>query len=119
MFFQLFEFSFLIHVEIYKEKHGFNPVSRFANAKKRLLRSLSNPKAAPKGLNVPKGYFAVYIGYSDKKSFVVPIHLLNEPSFQELLHEAEEEFGYEHPMGAITIFSDEDFFSDLISRLSV
>ena len=97
---------------------GLIRLSGFANAKKSLLRSLSKPKAA-QGLNVPKGYFPVYIGYSDKKRFVVPIYLLNEPSFHELLHEAEEEFGYEHPKGGITIFCDEDFFSDLISSLSV
>ncbi|GMN63334.1 hypothetical protein TIFTF001_032423 [Ficus carica] len=66
------------------------------SAKKTLLRSLSNGgQAASKGMDV----FAVYAGDSQKKQFVVPIYLLNEPSFQEILHEAEEEFGYKHPLG--------------------
>lgn len=99
---------------------GLIKLSGIVNAKKTLLRSLSNSgQAASKGLGVPKGYFAVYAGESQKKRFVVPIYLLNEPSFQELLHEAEEEFGYEHQMGGITISCDEVFFSDLISRLIV
>ncbi|KAL5563175.1 hypothetical protein UlMin_032922 [Ulmus minor] len=89
----------------------------FHNAKKSLLRSLSNlSQAGSKSLDVPKGYFAVYVGESEKRRFVVPIDLLKEPAFQELLNEAEEEYGYEHPMGGITISCDEDIFSDLISR---
>ncbi|GMN33935.1 hypothetical protein TIFTF001_044852 [Ficus carica] len=97
---------------------GLIKLSGIISAKKTLLRSPSNGQAASKGIDVPKG-FEVYAGESQKKRFVVPIYLLNEPSFQELLHEAEEEFGYKHPMGGITISCDEDFFSDLISRLIV
>ncbi|CAL9022725.1 unnamed protein product, partial [Prunus brigantina] len=44
--------------------------------------------------DVPKGYFAVYVGESQKKQFVIPISCLNQPSFTELLSQAEEEFGY-------------------------
>ncbi|PRQ18891.1 putative small auxin-up RNA [Rosa chinensis] len=55
--------------------------------------------ASTKTLDIPKGYFAVYVG--------------------NLLSQAEEEFGYHHPMGGITIPCSEDTFIDLTSRLSV
>jgi SAUR family protein len=84
-----------------------------ANAKKSLTRSLS----ASKALEIPKGYFAVYVGKSQKR-FMIPISYLNEPLFLDLLSQAEEEFGYDHPMGGITIPCSEHTFLDLTSRLS-
>ncbi|XP_054813539.1 auxin-induced protein X10A-like [Prosopis cineraria] len=48
----------------------------------------------------PKGHLAVYVG-EEMKRFVVLISYLNQPSFQELLSEEEEEFEYDHPMGAL------------------
>ncbi|CAL2278334.1 unnamed protein product [Prunus armeniaca] len=81
-------------------------------------RSLSHI-AASKTLDIPKGCFAVYVGESQKKRFVIPISYLNEPLFQDLLNQAEEEFGYDHPMGGITIPCSEDSFLDLTSRLCV
>jgi SAUR family protein len=56
--------------------------------------------------HVPKGHFAVYVGDKDDeymRRFVVPLSLLKEPMFQALLCCAEEEFGFEHPMGNIVI----------------
>ncbi|KAL5563201.1 hypothetical protein UlMin_032948 [Ulmus minor] len=87
------------------------------NAKQILRRSslFANQAVSSSG-EVPKGYFAVYVGESQKKRYVVPISLLNEPSFQELLSRAEEEFGYVHPMGGLTIPCREDTFVDLASR---
>ncbi|XP_059437051.1 auxin-responsive protein SAUR24-like [Corylus avellana] len=67
---------------------------RIMHAKKIVSRSVSGLAKS-----VPKGYFAVYVGEEQKKRFVVPISYLNEPSFQELLSKAEEEFGFDHPMG--------------------
>ncbi|GAV60286.1 Auxin_inducible domain-containing protein, partial [Cephalotus follicularis] len=67
--------------------------------------------------DVPKGYLVVYVGESQKKRFIVPISFLNHPSFQQLLSKAEEEFGYNHAMGALTIPCREDIFIDLTSRL--
>ena len=87
------------------------------NAKRSLSRSLSASKTS-KSLDIPKGYFAVYVGKSQKR-FVIPVSYLNEPVFQDLLSLAEEEFGYEHPMGGITIPCSECTFIDLTSRLSV
>ncbi|KAF7841131.1 auxin-induced protein 15A-like [Senna tora] len=68
-------------------------------------------------VDVPKGYLAVYVGHeSQKKRFVIPISYLNQPSFQELLSQAEQEFGFDHPMGGLTIPCREDVFLDLTSR---
>lgn len=66
---------------------------------------------------MPKGCFAVYVGEGEKKRYVVPISLLKQPSFQELLTKVEEEFGYDHPMGGLTIPCREDIFIDLTSHL--
>ncbi|KAL7237444.1 hypothetical protein ACSBR2_003689 [Camellia fascicularis] len=52
--------------------------------------------------DVPKGHLAVYVGETKKKRYVVPISYLKHPSFQSLLRWAEEEFGYDHPMGGLT-----------------
>ncbi|XP_027354818.1 auxin-induced protein 10A5-like [Abrus precatorius] len=79
--------------------------------------SFSAAQAAPKGLEVPKGYLAVYVGEKMRR-FVIRVSYLNQPSFQELLSQAEEEFGYDHPMGALTIPCNEDEFLNLTSRLN-
>ncbi|KAK7351908.1 hypothetical protein VNO77_11672 [Canavalia gladiata] len=70
-----------------------------------------------KRVDVPKGCLAVYVGENQKKRFVVPISYLNQPSFQELLSQAEQEFGFHHPMGGLTIPCREDVFLDVTSRL--
>ncbi|XP_062076972.1 auxin-responsive protein SAUR21-like [Humulus lupulus] len=87
--------------------------------KKALQRSLSGIKeAALSSKTIPKGYFAVYVGEEQKKRYVVPLSYLNEPAFQELLNMAEEEFGYDHPMGGLTIPCRGDIFIDLTSQLN-
>ncbi|KAK8582409.1 hypothetical protein V6N13_069187 [Hibiscus sabdariffa] len=86
---------------------------RIVNAKPSLKRTLSSSETTV----VPKGHFAVYIGEAEKKRFVVPISFLKHPLFQNLLTQAEEEFGFNHPMGALTIPCDEEVFNDLISSL--
>ncbi|XP_055961764.1 auxin-responsive protein SAUR21-like [Mercurialis annua] len=68
--------------------------------------------------HVPKGHIAVYVGDFQKKRFVVPISYLNQPSFQDLLSLAQEEFGFDHPMGGLTIPCREDTFNDVIYNLS-
>ncbi|OIV99529.1 hypothetical protein TanjilG_17343 [Lupinus angustifolius] len=74
-------------------------------------------QAAPKAVEVPKGYLAVYVGEKMKR-FIISISYLSQPSFQELLSQVEEEFGYDHPMGGLTIPCNEDAFLDLVSRLN-
>ncbi|PHT62414.1 Indole-3-acetic acid-induced protein ARG7 [Capsicum annuum] len=67
--------------------------------------------------DVPKGHFVVYVGEKQKKRFVIPISFLSQPLFQDLLCPAEEEFGFDYPMGGVTIPCSEDFFVDLTSCL--
>lgn len=90
-----------------------------APAKQSLPRSVSGAnKAASRSLDVPKGFLAVYVGEAEKKRFVVPTSYLKQPSFQDLLHGAEEEFGFDHPMGGLTIPRAEDTFLDVTTSLS-
>ncbi|TMW87499.1 hypothetical protein EJD97_019880 [Solanum chilense] len=77
----------------------------------RILRRFSN------STGVPKCHWAVYVGVNQKKRFVVPISYLNQPLFQELLTQAEEDFGFNHQMGGLTIPCKEGVFVDLTSRL--
>ncbi|XP_057456528.1 auxin-induced protein 15A-like [Lotus japonicus] len=74
-------------------------------------------RVASKAVGVPKGYLAVYVAEKMKR-FVIPISYLNQPSFQELLSQAEEKYGYDHPMGGLTIPCKEDAFLGLTSRLN-
>ncbi|KAG6735785.1 hypothetical protein POTOM_060727 [Populus tomentosa] len=85
---------------------------RSLQAKQNLLRGSSPAR------DVRKGYVAVYVGEEEKKRFVIPVSHLNQPSFQELLSKAEEEFGFDHQMGGLTIPCREDIFIDLTSRLN-
>jgi len=78
--------------------------------------SFSTTQAASKGVEVPRGCLAVYVG--DKmKRFVIPVSYLNQPSFQELLSRTEEEFGYDHPTGGLTSPCQEDEFLNVLNDL--
>lgn len=91
---------------------------RIVQAKQILRRSsFSSNHTASNVVDVPKGYFAVYVGEQEMKRFVVPISLLKQPSFQELLTRAEEEFGFNHRMGGLTIPCREEVFIHLTSQL--
>ncbi|KAK7274331.1 hypothetical protein RIF29_15415 [Crotalaria pallida] len=79
--------------------------------------SFSATLATSKGVSVPKGYLAVYVGEKMRR-FMIPITYLSQPSFQELLSQAEEEFGYDHPTGGLTIPCREDKFLSLTSQLN-
>ena len=87
-------------------------------AKALLRRSIFLSQSASNVVDVPKGQIAVYVGEAQKKRFLVPISYLNQPLFQDLLHKAEEEFGFSHPMGGLTIPCNEDTFRNLTSRLN-
>ncbi|KAL6547822.1 hypothetical protein OROHE_009527 [Orobanche hederae] len=81
-----------------------------------LRRSLSSER---RSVEVPKGHVAVYVGENEtKKQSVIPVEYLNHHSFQELLFQAEEEFGFNHPMGGLTIPCSQDLFVDIISAFS-
>ncbi|KAJ0433884.1 putative small auxin-up RNA [Helianthus annuus] len=65
---------------------------RIIQAIQNLKRSLSNGGSTPASMDIPKGYFAMYVGEQEKKRFIVPVSILCEPRFQELLHQSEQEF---------------------------
>ncbi|KAF8768795.1 hypothetical protein HU200_007355 [Digitaria exilis] len=69
-------------------------------------RLLAEDAAAAAEATTPKGQVAVYVGGAEpggeSMRYVVPVVYFNHPLFGELLREAEEEFGFEHP-GGITI----------------
>ncbi|OIT07058.1 PREDICTED: auxin-induced protein 15A-like [Nicotiana attenuata] len=69
--------------------------------------------------DVPKGHFAVYVGEKQKKRFVIPVSFLSQPAFQDLLCQAEEEFGFDHPMGGVTIPCTEDIFIGITSQFRI
>jgi SAUR family protein len=79
--------------------------------------SFTGSQASSKVVNVPKGYLAVYVGKKMKR-FVIPMSYLNQPSFQDLLSQVEEEFGYDHPMGGLTIPCTEDVFLHITSHFN-
>ncbi|KAI3989500.1 hypothetical protein MKX01_022775 [Papaver californicum] len=82
------------------------------------LQSLLTRPASASIIDVPKGHCAVYVGDIEKKRFVVPVSYLNHPTFQDLLSRAEEEFGFDHPMGGLTIPCKEATFIEFTSQLN-
>ncbi|MBA0799273.1 hypothetical protein Gohar_009799 [Gossypium harknessii] len=73
----------------------------------------------PSAVSVQKGLFAVYVGDEEKKKrFVVPISYLKQPLFQVLLNQAEQEFGFDHPLGGLMVPCAEDEFINLTSRMN-
>ncbi|XP_028965366.1 auxin-induced protein 15A-like [Malus domestica] len=88
------------------------------HAKKILRRSFSNSSRAGSYnlADVPKGYLAVYVAENERQRFIIPVSYLNQPSCQDLLSEAEQEFGFDHPMGGLTIPCRQDIFIDIISQ---
>ncbi|WOG86873.1 hypothetical protein DCAR_0206092 [Daucus carota subsp. sativus] len=91
-------------------------VPRITSLKQILNRQFTSTNL-DRSTNVPKGCMAVYVGENQRRRFVVPISYLNEPSFQDLLSQAEEEFGFSHPEGGLTIPFKEDTFIDLLNIL--
>ncbi|CBI37958.3 hypothetical protein VitviT2T_003033 [Vitis vinifera] len=73
---------------------------------------------SPEPTNVPKGHVPVCVGETQKKRFVIPISYLKHPSFQNLLSQAEEEFGFDHPLGDLTIPCREEAFLNLTCSLN-
>ncbi|GAB2218140.1 hypothetical protein Droror1_Dr00001358 [Drosera rotundifolia] len=73
--------------------------------------------APPKPATVPEGYVAVYVGVNEKQRFVIPLGHINHPSFQNMLTQAEEEFGFCPPLGGLTIPCHEDIFFGVTSLL--
>ncbi|KAL2241771.1 UNVERIFIED_CONTAM: Auxin-responsive protein SAUR50 [Sesamum indicum] len=71
----------------------------------------------------PRGHFVVYVG-SEMTRFVVPLSLLKNPLFQQLLDRAAEEYGFDHhntttttTTTGITLPCDEPTFRRLIDAI--
>ncbi|KAK9677768.1 hypothetical protein RND81_11G165400 [Saponaria officinalis] len=100
---------------------GIQIVEKVVQPRKILQRTLSNIKRSTQQQqhcsDVPKGHVVVYVGETFMKRHVIPISYLNHSLFQNVLHFIEEEFGFEHPMGGLTIPCSEDYFSSLISLI--
>ncbi|KAK4757205.1 hypothetical protein SAY87_007332 [Trapa incisa] len=73
--------------------------------------------------HVPRGHVTVYVEDIDdqkvqrRERFLVPVAYLNQPLFRGLLARAEEEFGFDHPPGGLTIPCREDAFWEITSQL--
>ncbi|KQJ83803.1 auxin-responsive protein SAUR36 [Brachypodium distachyon] len=91
-----------------------SPVLRWGQSLVRLLslgrrdggrRTLDGGGGGGEAAKTPKGQVAVYVGGGgpgEPLRYVVPVVYFNHPMFGELLREAEEAFGFQHP-GGITI----------------
>ncbi|PUZ46346.1 hypothetical protein GQ55_7G065700 [Panicum hallii var. hallii] len=66
---------------------------------------------------VPKGYFAVYVGAAARR-FVVPTSYLRQPAFRELMERAAEEFGF-NQAGGLRIPCREEDFQATVAALEV
>ncbi|GJR82718.1 SAUR-like auxin-responsive protein family protein [Tanacetum coccineum] len=96
----------------------------FVHLSNQLQSIVSNAKQLIKLNNknqrdIQKGYLAVYVGEVQKKRFVVPLYYLDQPLFQDLLRRSEDEFGFNHPMGGLTILCREEAFVHLSNQLHV
>ncbi|XP_019087967.1 PREDICTED: auxin-responsive protein SAUR15-like [Camelina sativa] len=87
----------------------------FLGAKQIMRRRESSSSAS----STPRGFMAVYVGENDqkRKRYVVPVSYLNQPLFQELLSKSEEEFGFDHPTGGLTIPCHESLFFTVTSQI--
>ncbi|XP_034601488.1 auxin-induced protein 15A [Setaria viridis] len=73
-----------------------------------LARSRSSPA------DVPRGHLAVYVG-EGRKRLVVPTACLSHPAFVTMLKRVEDEFGFDHRCGGLTIpCADEGDFADIV-----
>jgi len=72
------------------------------------------PAATPGApADVPRGCCPVYVG-AERRRFVVPTACLGAPAFRRLLEKAEEEFGFHHHGGALTIPCDTEAFKYIL-----
>ncbi|TVU43606.1 hypothetical protein EJB05_10090, partial [Eragrostis curvula] len=79
-----------------------------------LARRRPSPAAAA---DVPRGHMAVYIG-EQRKRFVIPTACLNHPTFVTLLKRVEDEFGFDHRCGGLTIpCASEGDFANIVGGI--
>ncbi|CAD6342285.1 unnamed protein product [Miscanthus lutarioriparius] len=81
-----------------------------------LVRSRSPSAAAA---DVPRGHLAVYVG-KGRKRLVIPMACLSHPAFVTLLKRVEDEFGFDHRCGGLTIpCASETDFADIVGGLDM
>ena len=81
---------------------------------KQILRWSSSAKQSTFGNSrCPKGLLG-NLHWGERKEEICSSNNVLEPTF---IRQAEEEFGFDHPMGGLTIPCREDIFVDLASRL--
>uniref|UniRef100_A0A0D9X3X0 Uncharacterized protein n=1 Tax=Leersia perrieri TaxID=77586 RepID=A0A0D9X3X0_9ORYZ len=81
-----------------------------------LARNRSSSSSAS-AVDVPRGHFAVYVGES-RKRFVIPTAYLKQPAFVLLLKRVEDEFGFDHRCGGLTIPCTEGDFTSIVYGMS-
>lgn len=81
-------------------KHGAKGIC-FGNRKSGYIRVGEEPVEPKNPVSVPKGHLAVYVGdeEDDACRVLVPVIYFNHPLFGELLREAENIHGFDHPGG--------------------
>ncbi|KAF3448389.1 hypothetical protein FNV43_RR09102 [Rhamnella rubrinervis] len=88
-----------------RKSNLISKVLTLARYLRRGAKELCSPKSVEtKPVDVPKGHLAVYVGEShgDTQRYLVPVIYFNHPLFGDLLKEAENVYGFNHP-GRITI----------------
>ncbi|TVU43594.1 hypothetical protein EJB05_10075, partial [Eragrostis curvula] len=80
---------------------------------------LARSRPSPAVADVPRGHMAVYVGERLKR-FVIPTACLNHPTFVTLLKRVEDEFGFDHRCGGLTIpCASEGDFADIVGGMDM
>ena len=88
------------------------------SSRKRLSYVPLDRDTEEKSTAVPKGHLAVYVGQNDGEfhRVLVPVIYFSHPLFEQLLKEAEKEYGFQH-QGGITIPCPYSEFENVQSRI--
>ncbi|GJN39817.1 hypothetical protein PR202_gb28960 [Eleusine coracana subsp. coracana] len=82
-------------------------------------RSTASASSAAARSEVPRGHMAVYVGEA-RKRFVIPTTCLSHPTFVTLLKRVEDEFGFDHRCGGLTIpCASEGDFADIVGGMDM
>ncbi|KAH0433259.1 hypothetical protein IEQ34_027066 [Dendrobium chrysotoxum] len=80
------------------------------------MRARESSSSSPPAIDVPAGHVAVCVG-SRSRRFVMRAAHLNHPAFLNLLHQAEEEYGFSQP-GPLALPCDESVFLQILRQIS-
>ncbi|XP_051131238.1 auxin-responsive protein SAUR24-like [Andrographis paniculata] len=92
-----------------------NMIARIVRLRQFVRRWRIKSRRSDGGHRTPSGSLAVYVG-SDRVRFVIPTRFLNLPVFVDLLHEAEEEFGFQST-GGLVLPCEPGFFREVVRLL--